>query len=299
MSLGIFGKVYVRAGVDEVIAAVAADRLSAVQFNMASAGLPTLPDEVPDTAVEVLCQALARYQVTPAALSGTYNLIDPDPARRSANRHRLIRLIGAAPAMGFHLVTLCTGTRDPDDMWRAHPDNSTEGAWMEMRAELDVLAGAAEASGVMLGIEPEFGNVVATPGHAARLLKEAGTASLGVVIDPANLEEHPRRESLREALARAVEAVGPHIRLAHAKDRTTAGNEAPAGRGEVDFPHFFMLLDAAGYTGPVVMHGLAEWDVGSAVAHLSGSAAAAGIGLTEARPAVPAAGSPPSALVMQ
>lgn len=279
LSLGIFGKTYARPDAGAVIAAVAADGFSAVQFNLVSAGLPTLPDAVPDAVAAEVRAGLALHRVAPAALSGTYNLIDPDLSRRAACRSRLAGLLAAAPAMGFRLVTVCTGTRDASDMWRAHPDNGTEAAWSEMRAELDLLLPAAQAAGVTLGIEPELGNVVATPRHAARLLREAGAGALGIVLDPANLEEHPTPASSREAVSRAVEAVGERISLAHGKDRTRAGREAAAGRGSVDFAHFIGALAGASYGGPIVLHGLAEEEARAAAAHLARSAEAAGIAL--------------------
>ena len=261
------------------MAAVAGDGLSAVQFNMVSAGLATLPDAVPEDVIARVHDALAAHRVAPAALSGTYNLIHPDEARRRLHRDRLCALIDAAPHMGFGLVTLCTGTRDPDDQWRGHPDNASEDAWREMRAELDPLLAAAEAAGVRLGVEPELGNVVATPALARRLLGEAGTDRLVVVLDPANLAEHPTPESSREAVSRAIGAMGGRLGLAHAKDRRHDGSEAAAGMGEVDFAHYLGALDRAGYHGAVVLHGLAEAEVADAAEHLRRMAERAGVAL--------------------
>ena len=46
MQLGIFAKTYTRPTVEEVFDAVAADGFTAVHFNFASAGLPSLPESV-------------------------------------------------------------------------------------------------------------------------------------------------------------------------------------------------------------------------------------------------------------
>ena len=77
------------------------------------------------------------------------------------------------------MVTLCTGTRDPQNMWRAHPDNQTAQAWTDLRATLDVLLDAARDAGVQLGVEPEFANVVADAPTAARLLEQLGVDARG------------------------------------------------------------------------------------------------------------------------
>ena len=58
--------------------------------------------------------------------------------------------------------------------------------------------------------------------------------------------------------------------LAHAKDVTEKGSFAAPGQGDVDWEHYLALLDAAGYTGALIMHGLEEADVADSTAFLSG-----------------------------
>lgn len=270
--LGIFAKTFLRPSVFAVLDAVKETGFSATQFNMACAGLEPLPGSVPAEIIEAVRAALATSGVEPAALSGTYNMIHPDSEFRNRERAKLVRLIAAAPAMGFPLVTLCTGTRDGHDPWRAHPDNNSGEAWADLLRELELIIPAAENAGVTLGIEPETGNVVKTPAHAKRLLAELGSRRLGVVLDPANLEEHPTRDSLRHALSTAFEAVGEHIVLAHGKDRAADGQACAAGKGVVDFTLFLRLLEAADYGGPLILHGLAEEEAAGAAAHLSAAA---------------------------
>ena len=110
--------------------------------------------------------------------------------------------------MGTRLVTLCTGTRDPADPWRAHPDNGTPEAWRDLTASMETAIAAAEASDVYLGIEPELANVVSSAEAARRLIDEMKSPRLRIVIDAANLFEtasvgraaghrQPRRRSSR------------------------------------------------------------------------------------------------------
>ena len=58
--------------------------------------------------------------------------------------------------------------------------------------------------------------------------------------------------------------------LAHAKDVTENGSFAAAGQGDVDWEHYLALLDAGGYTGALIMHGLDEADVAASTAFLGG-----------------------------
>ena len=83
----------------------------------------------------------------------------PDPAVRSAGRARLAALIAAAPALGTRVVTLCTGSRDPDDMWRAHPDNGSPEAWPDSLEQIAAALTVAERHDVVLAFEPEHNNV--------------------------------------------------------------------------------------------------------------------------------------------
>ena len=117
--LGIFAKTFERPSVEDVFAAVAGHGLATVQFNMASAGLEPVPEAVPDDLAHAIAGAASRRGIAIAALSGTVNLIHPDSATRREGLVRLRRLIASAGALGTGIVTLCTGTRDPLDPWRA------------------------------------------------------------------------------------------------------------------------------------------------------------------------------------
>src|SRR5215207_5402596 len=89
------------------------------------------------------------------SVSGTFNMIHPDADLRARQIQQAVRLIGLAPRLGTGVVTLCTGTRDPDKMWRAHPGNADPSAWSDLRRSLDPLLGAARETGIRLGVEPE------------------------------------------------------------------------------------------------------------------------------------------------
>ena len=54
------------------------------------------------------------------AINGTYNMIHPDPAVRDEGVRRFETIAAACAPLHCNFVTLCTGTRDPDNMWRWH-----------------------------------------------------------------------------------------------------------------------------------------------------------------------------------
>jgi sugar phosphate isomerase/epimerase len=256
MQLGIFAKTFPGTDPDAVLAQVAAAGFACTQFNMACAGLAAMPDSIPAGVPAAVAAAARRGGVTIAAVSGTYNMIHPDPALRAAGLARLGALLAAAAPMGTRLVTLCTGTRDPADQWRHHPDNATPQAWADLLAEMAKALDLAEHYGVDLGIEPERANVVRDAAQARRLIAELASPRLRIVLDPANLVEADDDAPWRDTIARAVDLLAPRIVMAHAKDRAADNAFATVGQGAVDFPHYLRCLRDAGFDGPLVTHGL-------------------------------------------
>ncbi len=280
MRLGIFAKTFAGAAPGPVLAAVASAGFSTAQYNMACSGLEAMPAAVPASAVAAIESAAAVHRVAIAAVSGTYNMIHPDPAVRALGHQRLEVLAAAAAAMPVRLITLCTGTRDAGDQWRAHPDNDNAGAWADLLASMANAAAIAERHDIDLGIEPELGNVVSSAAKARRLIDQIGSSRLKIVLDPANLFERETVERQRDIVAAAIDRLADRIVMAHAKDRNAAGGFITAGQGVLDYPHFLSRLQAAGFNGPLVTHGLAAHEAPEVAVFLRGALAAAGIEAT-------------------
>jgi len=256
MQLGIFAKTFPGADPETVLAAVANAGFGVAQYNMACSGLDPLPDAIPVDATTAIRAATTASGVGIVAVSGTFNMIHPDPVVRAEGLRRLGVLIQTAPTMGTRLVTVCTGTRDPQDMWRAHADNATPEAWRDLVASMAAAAAMAEANGVDLGIEPELANVVSSAELARRLIDEMRSPRLRIVLDAANLFETATRDQQRDIVGRAVDLLADRIVMAHAKDRAADGAFVAAGQGVLDYPHYLAALRRAGFDGPLVTHGL-------------------------------------------
>lgn len=268
MQLGIFARTFSRPGLAETLDAVRDSGLRAMQFNLAVAGGPSLPDEIPVELAARVREETARRGLSMAAVSGTYNMAHPDAAVRADGARRLATLITAARALGTSIVTLCTGSRDADDMWRRHPDNDTPEAWRDMRESLEPALALAEAHGATLAFEPEHANVVASAAAARRLLDEMRSAHLQVVIDAANLLSGGDVDRQSDTLREAFDLLADDLVLAHAKDIRGDGSFVAPGRGDLDYDLYLALLaDAAGDV-PLIMHGLAEREVPGSVAFL-------------------------------
>lgn len=256
MELGIFAKVFAGTTPAAVLGAARGAGFAAVQYNMSCSGLDSLPAAIGQETADAVRAASVETGVAIAAVSATYNMIHPDAAQRERGRLGFQAIAGAARRMGTRLLTLCTGTCDPDDPWRHHRDNSTAGAWEELCREFRLLLPLAEEHDVLLGVEPELANVVYSAERARQLLDTLGSRRVRIVLDAANLFEVAEAERQRALVEDAVELLGDAIVLAHAKDRTADGGFAAAGRGVLDYPHYLRTLQKAGFGGSVIAHGL-------------------------------------------
>src|SRR5215468_712613 len=98
--MGIFAKTFVRPTLEENLDAVRAHGLGVVQYNLACAGLSSLPERIEPRLAQQIGAAAASRRVTIAAVSGTFNMIDPVHDRRGAGLCRLRQLAGACALLG-------------------------------------------------------------------------------------------------------------------------------------------------------------------------------------------------------
>jgi sugar phosphate isomerase/epimerase len=272
--IGIFAKTFPRPTLEENLDAVVSHGLGVVQYNLACAGLPSLPEQIEPRLARQIGAAAAARGITLAAVSGTFNMIDPIRQRRDIGMRRLGQLAAACALLGTNIITLCTGTRDPDDMWRGHPANGRPDAWADLLAAMELALILAEDHDLLLAIEPETANVVDSPARARRLLDELRSPRVKIIIDPANLfhvEDLPHQRAIFDA---AFDLLGGDMVLAHAKDLCVvdgAVHHVAAGTGVLDYRHYLTLLRHV--PAPLIVHGLAEPEVAGALAFLRGALA--------------------------
>jgi sugar phosphate isomerase/epimerase len=270
MEIGIFTKIFHRTSLDETLDAVVSHGICAIQFNMSCAGLPTLPAAIPTHMIDDIRTAVLSRGLQMAALSGTYNLIHPDRSVRDQGIQGLKALADACASWECPVITLCTGTRDADNMWRRHPDNDTPAAWSDLVAAMRQIVPIAEAAGITLGVEPELSNVVNSAQKARRLLDEVGSSHVKIIMDGSNLLDIRDFSRMSDILHQAFDLLGKDIILAHAKDLMAAGHEAhgAAGTGVMNYRLYIDLLRQAGYDGDLILHTLSEDQVAASVGFL-------------------------------
>ena len=261
--LGIFSRTYEVKDLEETCRRMRAQGLFHTQFNLSNTGLDTLPEHADEETLEKIRKITKRYEIKLDALSGTFNMIDPDPERRRAGCRQFKEQCRIAKELGISVVTLCTGSKHPTDKWTWHEDNLKESSWTDLMRTTEELLGYAEEYDVVLGVETEASNIINTPVRARNYLDQAESPRLKIIMDGANLFLPEQVKDMRKVLEEAFELLGKDIVIAHAKDFSLQGKLkfVAAGQGVLDFPYYIRLLDRYGYEGPLIMHGLSEEQV--------------------------------------
>jgi sugar phosphate isomerase/epimerase len=270
MRIGIFTSVFKRATLAEQLLAVRDYGVDCVQFDLGSAAADPMSGRIDPALCDRIREDFAAQGVTMSAVNGTFNMIHPDLNARREGLRRLHELALACGTLGTSVITLCTGTRDPDSMWRRHPDNDAPDAWADLLHTMEAALTLTEETGVTLAFEPEVSNVVDSARKARLLLDTLSSPRLKVVMDGANIFHAGELPHMRALLTEAVSLLGPDIIIAHAKDLNRdgeAGNLA-AGTGLLDYPLYLSLLQRAGFAGPLILHGLTEAQASEAIAFL-------------------------------
>ena len=270
MKLGVFAKSFAGDDPLTVLSASRAAGFEAVQYNMSCSGIGSLPEAIPDDAVQEIRHAARATGVGIAAISATYNMTDPDPERLASGRRAFQAICEKTPAMGSNLVTVCSGSKHPTDKWQHHPANDDPQSWTDMCKEFEIICAHATQHGVLIGVEPEPANIVSNADRAASLIADFPGSPIRIVLDPANMIEDVAPEDHHRTIDQAFDLLGDHLVLAHAKDRFANGQVAPAGRGVVDWTHFLGCLAAIGFNGALVAHGMSAAEAPAVASFLAG-----------------------------
>ena len=260
MQVGIMSGHFKRPSLEESLDAVLAHDIRHLQFNMSSAHLQGPIEEEIESAGPHIREQIRKRDMVIAALGGPINMVHVNPEKRQQAIDRMSTLISACEYVGTSVIATCTGSRDPDSMWRHHPDNATEATWRVLCSTLEKVLPIAEAAGVTIAFEPEFNNVASDAKKSRRLIDEMRSPNLKVVMDAANIFGENDLSRMTEVLDEAFELLGEHIAIAHGKDLDRGGDAGhlAAGTGKLDYDHYVKLLCGLPFDVSVILHGLSE-----------------------------------------
>jgi sugar phosphate isomerase/epimerase len=235
---GAFARIFREDSADALAERFAELDLRTMQFNFSALGYPALPDRELVETIDLagIAVSFATRGIRLWGVSGTYNMAHPDAETREDQTRRVAGYIAALGPMGAEAVTLCTGSRDSENMWRKHRDNGSEAAWSDFRRSLDALLPAADEADLRLAIEPEPGNVVTGTAQARRLVNELGDDAdrIGFILDAANLVGDAPANRHEAILNEAFAALGDRTLCLHGKD-PHGWTAALDGRPGVDY----------------------------------------------------------------
>ncbi len=268
MRIGICTTDFPTMPADELFGRIARMGYECLQFSFASAAEtgeeagPALeiPEKITARTIDCVSGCSRKYKLPIIAVNGTFNMAHPDAEVRDEGVRRFGLLADAVKELGCSVISLCTGTRNRDSLWRPHTDNQTCEAWNDSLDTMRRLCDIAEARGLTLAMETEASNVVCTAERARRMMDEAASPALKMIIDPANLflPGTARPENAAPVLENAFRCFGKDIVIAHGKDiRPGDGIDfCGTGLGMVDFSLMLRLLRQYGYQGDWVLHGI-------------------------------------------
>lgn len=183
MEIGIFSRTYEHMPLEAVFREMDRQGIHHTQFNLSSAGLPTLPESVNEEALLAIPALAKKYGITLDALSGTFNMIDPDEDARSRGCRQFETQCRIARLLEIPIVTLCTGSKHPKDKWAWHEDNRKEAAWSDLMRSTEKILTFAQDNGITLGVETEASNIICSPEKARRYLDDVGSPNLKIIMD--------------------------------------------------------------------------------------------------------------------
>ncbi|GIN69569.1 epimerase [Bacillus sp. J14TS2] len=260
MKLGMYSIEIKRSSIEELFSAILEKGFTEVQFDFLSVGEEQLPASIDPALSREIYRTAQRNGVDIVAINGTYNMIHPDREQRNIGLQGFEVIAQACKDLHCRFITLCTGSRDPQNMWRFHEDNNTQAAWDDMMDSMEKVLEIAERHDLILGIECEASNCVNSAKKARWLLDEFQSKRLKIIMDVANLFQkgQAKKEYVRPIIDEAFDLLGNDIYIAHGKD-IKEGSELDfthAGNGIVDFPYYLEKLKEYNYTGGMLLHGI-------------------------------------------
>lgn len=264
IDLGIFTPEVKADSVADLFRRIAEFGFTQVQFDFLSVANEEMPESISDGLLCSIKEHAASNNIKLSVINGTFNMAHPDKAVREDGIARFHKIAFAAKSLKCPYISLCTGTRTRDNMWVPHPDNNTQSAWNDMMRSIEAVLDIAEQHDVCLLLEPEASNVASTPEKVRKLIKEAGSNRLKVILDCANLFQPGTayRTNVKDIIKNGFDLLSEYIAVAHGKDiKEGDGLEfVYTGGGIVDFEFFIRELDRIGFNDGIIIHGTKHED---------------------------------------
>ena len=90
MKIGIMARTFFQPTLTENLDAIVSHGLYSVQFSFGCVGFPELPEKIDLKLCDDIREDMEKHKIEMSAMSGTFNMIDPDISKRKDGLKRLI-----------------------------------------------------------------------------------------------------------------------------------------------------------------------------------------------------------------
>ncbi len=243
-----------------------------MRLGLSSTGVALPPDAVRDLPVARALGERFREAGVEMSQVGCYTNLEcaPGPARDRLFE-RLRAVIRAAGAAGARCVVSGVGHMDPDhqeDVFRAHPDNWSDGAMGRLVESCSEAAEVALEAGTRFCVETWVITTLDTPERVGELVRRVGTRGFGILLDPVNLMSLYTYFENARVIRECFEQAGDAICLVHAKDTrlvesafTYHVSEVPPGEGILDYRTLLRCMEGlSDPETPLLIEHLSEYE---------------------------------------
>jgi sugar phosphate isomerase/epimerase len=260
------------------------EALRALGFTGASVSLG-VPGEVPEAALVHAREVLAGGGIRVAQANATYPpLVHPDAAERARAVELVSRACRQARALDAVYLLVRSGSVNLGGNYYPHRENHTPATYDRLVEGLRRVSAAAEAEGVILGLECHVITTLESPEKVRQIIDAVGSPALRYNADPVNfVASFADAYDTPGVLQRVFDHLGRYIVSAHVKD-VCLGNrlvvhidECAPGEGIFDLSTFMTHYERHHPDGYALIEHLPDAKIPAAKAALDGVLDRAGI----------------------
>ncbi len=237
-----------------------------------------------DSVIKELHDALESFDVTVFDVMVWTNLIHPDSNTRQNNLRYVTENIEAAERLGCPMVTMVTGSCDPDYYIASHPDNWSDTTWKLTLRSIGQLLDDTAGMNASLGIEAVVTTNIDSPAAHKQLMDDIGDPRCKVCLDPTNMLSLPTFYHTTELLDDCFDTLGENILGCHAKDDIIERDrmllhitEVPAGMGIMDYETYLVRLSRMKWPRTLLIEHIKPEEYPVAKAFIENTAANVGV----------------------
>ena len=158
----------------ELFEAAAGYGFTKMQFDFSSVCDEQMPETIERSLLQEIREAADRTGIEIVAVNGTFNMIHPDKQVRLDGLKRLETIARSCKTLGCSIITLCTGSRNVENMWSRHEDNDKPQAMEDLMGTMGKALEIARKYDLVLGIECEPSNCIDSAEKAERMFEAFG-----------------------------------------------------------------------------------------------------------------------------